>query len=154
MSITDFPAEVLLNQMLFMNYSDLQAFCSSNPIFNRICSDDYFWKVKIEHDFGMLTQYKPENITHRQQYRDLLQAKYPDPAAADGRLDLLILLLTKNLRPDQNGVNVAAANGHLEVLKYLNSLGLRPNQNGVNSAAANGHLEVLKWLKSLDLVPN
>ena len=132
--------------MLFMDYSTLTAFCSTNSIIHSICQDDYFWKLKIEHDFGMLTQYKPEAISYRQQYKDLMNTKDPNQAAMDDRIDLLMNLGIKNLYPDQYGANYSALYGQLEVLKWLAfTRNLYPNQDGVNYAAKYGHLEVVSF---------
>ena len=146
-----FTAELLLNKMLFMDYKTLTDFCSTNTAFSIACQDDYFWKMKVERDFGMVTQYKPNNITYRQQYKELMNATDPDKAAGDGRMDLLINFARKDLHPMKGGANLAAENGHLDVLKWLvETFRVYPDIDGALKAAEKGRLDVLQWMAGIE----
>ncbi len=48
--------------LLRMDYDSLRNSCMSNPEINLICQDEYFWKLKIEHDFGYAIQEMILNI--------------------------------------------------------------------------------------------
>jgi hypothetical protein len=139
--------EITSQILLTLNYKDLINACRTNRDFNKVCQDDYFWRLKVEHDYGMLTQYKPPNITHYQQYIDLMTTDDPNQAAREGRLDLLQWLAGRGVYAHQYIIDDVAENGHLEVLKWLaQTENIYPSQYGANYAAENGHLGVLKWL--------
>jgi len=145
-SMTNIP-EIMSQVLLQLDYKELVKSCQTNKDFNKVCQDDYFWKLKVEHDYGMLTRDKPLDITYRQQYVDFMTSKYPLLAVNQGRLDILKLLERKGIYPDRKAANYAAELGHLEILKWLAQiLGLYPDETGANYAAADGYLDILKWL--------
>jgi len=154
-SMTDIP-ELMMQFLLPLSHDDLMNACKTNTDFRRICQDDYFWKLKVEHDYGMVTQDKPASITYRQQYIGLLVIRDPNKAAERGRLDVLKWLAqAENVYPTLTGINLAAENGHLAVLQWLaQTKGLYPGQLAANSAASKGHLDVLKWIAQHDIYPN
>jgi len=140
--------EINWNILLQLDLTSLSRACQSSSAVNQICQNDSFWKAKVEYDFGSVSQYKPEEITYRQQYEDLIQATDPDQAALEGRLDKLVVLETKNRLPTQIGANWAAGGGHLHILEWLEARGILPNDHGAGYAAERGHINVLEWLES------
>jgi hypothetical protein len=145
-----------LDQLLLVNLplSSLKDVCQTNSYLNSICQDDYFWKLKVEHDFlPIITAFKPLDETYLEQYQYLLQIS-PNEAATDGRVDALILNEMKGILPNVWGANWAAENGHLNVLKWLEERKIFPNERGANFAAENGHLDVLEWLEEKGIRPN
>lgn len=147
-SITHIP-EITSKILLPLNYKDLIAACETNKDFDRVCRDDYFWKLKVERDYGDIVSDKPSNITYRQQYADLVNIRNPKRAARLGRLDILKWLAKHNIfaREYEYDASSAAIDGRLEILKWMIQTGSPfPSQYSINSVARNGHLEVLKWL--------
>jgi hypothetical protein len=152
--------EITSQILLSLNYDDLMNACRINKDFNKVCQDDYFWKLKVEHDYGILTQYKPLDITYREQYGDLhdintdilirddIPSDYTaNQAAGRGRLDILKLFASYGIYPDENAILAVVENGHLEILKWLaETKGLYPDQEGADFAAIHGHLKIVKWL--------
>jgi hypothetical protein len=155
-SLSAYVPEITSQILLSLDYEDLINACQTNKDFNKVCQDEYFWKLKVEHDYGMLTQDKPLNITYRQQYIDLMTIEDLKFAVLTGRLDLLKWLAKRGIYPDQRNANGAAYRGQLEVLKWLAQIrGVYPDQDGTNKAASMGRLEVLKWLaQTRDLYPD
>lgn len=156
--MTDFP-EIMMQILLPLDYESLINACQTNKDLDAICQDQYFWKLKVEHDYGSVTKDKPTNISYRQQYFDLViidnQEDAANDAAENGRLDILKWLAQRGVYPDvEIGVDLAAINGHLEVLKWLAQHNIYPDQEGVNGAAEKGYLEVLKWLAQRNLHPD
>jgi hypothetical protein len=158
-SLPTYP-EITSQILLSLPYKDLISACLTNKDFNKVCQDEYFWKLKVERDYGMLTQYKPTDITYSQQYIDLLDAKDPHPkpisdAARKDQLELSRLLaqggfngmMVVNL--DQQNANEAARNGRLDILQWLSQHNIYPDRAGTHYAAVRGHLEVLKWLAQM-----
>ncbi|GMF22177.1 unnamed protein product [Phytophthora lilii] len=72
-------------------------------------------------------------------------------AAANGHLDIVKLLVTKDMvYLDGQAFCDAAANGHLKVVRWLreNNLGWNMAYKAMDLAASNGHLEVMQYLHS------
>ena len=82
--------------LLDLDYQALARACQVNKKINKICQDDRFWKEKVRRDFGV-DQYKPEEITYQQQYRELIEAKDYISAIQKGRSDVLIALEKKGI---------------------------------------------------------
>lgn len=111
--------EIISQILLALDYKDLMNTCQTNKDFNEVCQDNYFWKLKVEQDYGTVTEDKPSNITHRQQYFDLMTINNQLWAVEKGRLDILKWLARNNIHLDQYTVNWAAAHGQLKILKWL-----------------------------------
>jgi hypothetical protein len=145
-SFTSVP-EIMFQILLSLNHKDLMNTRTINKDFNKVYRDDYFWKLKVEHDYGMVTEDKPPSITCRQQYLDLMTIKDPNKAAAKGRLDVLKWLAHTDAHLSQHSTNWVAANGRLKILKWLAETRNRyPEQIGVNWALMSNRSEVLKWV--------
>jgi hypothetical protein len=143
--------EITSRILLSLNYDDLLNACRINKDFNKVCQDDYFWKLKVEHDYGMLTKYKPTNITYHQQYVDLMTIDDPDGAAMNGRLDELQRLAQDDIYPGQEGIDEAANAGYLEISQWLaRTKNLYPSPGGILYAIGSGHLNILQWLDRIE----
>ena len=146
--LTNLP-EIYEETLLYLPYEDIITLCVSHPDLSYICSDNKFWRRKVRYDFSV-DHLKPEGISYRQQYRDLITFYDPNNVAEEGRLDILIVLNEKdNILPDEKGANWAARNGHLHVLEWLEKYNILPTVEGANWAAGHGELKVLEWLESL-----
>lgn len=141
------PTECIVQILLNLPYRDLLSYSSTHRLASQVCRDDYFWKLKVARDFKDAGQHKPTTISHREQYRDLISiGTYR--ASEIGRLDVLIALENKGIRPHQYESDLAAANGHLELLEWMESKGYpHPDLYGANEAAKNGQIKVLEWLE-------
>jgi len=53
-SLLSAPNEILMQYLLPLDGESLQNACRSFKLFNDICKDDYFWHMKVEHDFGII----------------------------------------------------------------------------------------------------
>ena len=158
--------------LLNLDYSSLLSACRVNVYLNSICQDDYFWRLKVERDFGAeVLPYKPQDENYAQQYRYLLNMSrkpkirldlslsksWDDPrilAIGNERIDALIILERYGIHFGKDDANQVAAQGRLEVLEWLAQRGILPNQTGANWAAEYGHLPILEWLGQRDILPN
>jgi len=146
--------EIDWNILLRLDSLSLTRACQTSPTVNQICQNEEFWRAKIRRDLGELDRYKPDEISYQKQYQDLIQAKDPNNAARDGRLDLLILLGSKNLFPDRLGIGLAAENGHLHVLQWLAESDIRLPRGIAFLAASSGRLNILQWLAEREILPD
>jgi hypothetical protein len=164
--------EITSQILLSLNYDDLMSACKINKDFNKVCQDEYFWRLKVEHDYGTpLAQYQLPNVTYKQQYVYLMSIKDPNRAAREGRLDILEWLARYNIFPDEDGANgvlewlteyYTESDGtnealkfrHMEVLKWLIQHNVDPDPYAVNDAAASDDYEMLEWLYELGVYPN
>ena len=129
----ELPIEPIVNILLNLPYKWVLSYCSTSREATQVCQNDYFWKLKVGHEYYPVSMYKPPNISYRQQYRDLINASDPNKAAKEGRLDLLVALDQKGIHPNQWGANYAAENGHLNVLEWMDQQGYpHPDQDGAN----------------------
>jgi len=141
---SELPVELQRLYLLKLPVPDIANYCAVNPSVHKICVDDYFWLLKVEHDFPGISQYKPENITYQQQFLDLLRITDPHDAAKEGRLDILIYLDSLGKLPDRE--SDTAENGHLDVLKWLKTKGIYYIETIVTSASKGGHINILEWV--------
>jgi uncharacterized protein YciI len=175
-SIEEVNQEILLN----LDYNSIISLCSTNKEYNRLCSQDYFWRRMVERDFNEVIQFKPVNITYKEMYKNLYYLKdayviekgdlyliawyhlkirslnkiNANLAARNGHLEVLSWLEQRGILADQIGADMAAENGQLEVLKWLEQKDIFPDKNGANMAAYNGHLKVLIWLEQRNIHPD
>jgi len=153
--------EIISQIILNLDYGDIVRLCRVNKDLNRMYRDEYFWKLKVEHDYGMFTEYKPSNITYRQQYVDLSIVSNDDPdpkiqkfhdrnntniAARKGRIDVLQWLAQYNIYPDSQAIETAAEKDHLGVFQWLMQHNIHPNQRITYYAAIGESLNTLEWL--------
>lgn len=63
-----------MDQQILMNLdpASLFAACQTNQYAQALCSDDFFWKEKIQRDYGPgVIRLKPADISYQQQYLDI-----------------------------------------------------------------------------------
>nr|QBK92123.1 MAG: F-box domain and ankyrin repeat protein [Pithovirus LCPAC304] len=49
--LMDLPYEVRMHVVVQMPYPDVLRFCATSTEAKKVCDDDYFWKLKVAHDF-------------------------------------------------------------------------------------------------------
>ena len=155
MEFTDLTAipEIYEETLIYLPYDDIMSVCRTHPDRSYICSDNRFWRRKVRRDFHV-ERLKPEGISYRQQYKDLITFNNPNRAAALGRLDILIVLKEKyNILPDEDGVRNAVFNNNLSVLKWLAEQGISLHVRDANIALHRRYLDILKWLKKQGIYP-
>jgi hypothetical protein len=120
-SLIAYIPEITSQVLLSLNYDTIMNICKTNRGFNRVCQDDHFWKLKVEHDYDLATQYKPSNITYRQEYIDLVTIKDPNSAAKMGMLYILEWFALHGRYPDldQDAINDIVKRGYLDVVRWL-----------------------------------
>lgn len=150
LSFTGLPE---LDSLILLNLDpkSLLNACQTNVQINQICQDDLFWRYKMENDYPELIEYKPKDLSFRQQYISLHQIKDPYRAINEGRLDILINL-------EREGVDLAKYNlvsladaavraGDFDILEWLDERGIRPTYKATQLAASFGMPEMLNWLE-------
>jgi len=160
------PYETQFNYLLYLPVTDIANYCSVNPHVANICTDDYFWQQKMDHDFPEISQYKPEDITYQQELFDLISMS-PNTGAEKGRWDVLLYLESQGKLPDHDGYVAAIKNGYVDVLEWLKSKNINsiPKnrflvQNNprvrqeANYAAMYGQVKVLDWLAQQGIFPD
>lgn len=149
MSLTGIP-EVDFQTLLNLDLISLQQVCQTNRYIQNICQDDYFWYLKVQHDFGDLVDYKPVNITYRQQYQTLSNPNLID-AIHNNRPDVLEVLKSQGKMPNIKAANAAAALGNFETLAWLAANNIYPNLDGAIEAAVQDNIQVLTWMNQREL---
>ena len=144
---SELPEEIQRLYLLKLPVPDIANYCAVNPSVHKICADDYFWLLKVDHDFHVY-EYKPKDITYQQQFLDLLRITNPNEAAKEGRLDILIYLDSQGQLPDRGGNSDAAFYGHLDVLKWLKTKGIYHIEDIIRGASWAGYINILEWLGS------
>lgn len=140
--------DILLN----LDPLSLMYVCRVNTYVNDICRDDYFWRQKVDRDYGEeVVRLKPSEETFQQQWNRLHRL---DPmnsqVAARGYLDELTVLEKSGNLPDQDDVYYAVKGGHIHVLDWLAQRGFVPDEEAVNEAVINGNIDILNWLEQRD----
>lgn len=113
--------------MLRLPYSEIIALGSTSKKFNELVSSEFFWKRKVQLDFGPVTEYRFPGETSKQQY----------------------LRIIKRIRTLQSKKNISSYQG--ELMKILSS-GRVPNIFDVERAIYDGDLEALKLLEEKNLL--
>jgi hypothetical protein len=63
--------EIALNMPL----EQLKFYCVNNDLFRSICTNQEFWKQRLQNEHPEIIQYKPENMTYGQYYTALEEGK-------------------------------------------------------------------------------
>jgi len=151
---SELPYEIQFNYLLYLPVTDIANYCKVSTHATNICTDDSFWKAKIDHDFPTISQYKPEGITYQQQFLDLLHDNSVRKATKEGRLDILLYLMSQGKFPGQVDAIFAAKNGHINILNMLESYKIYPTIVGADWAAMNGKVNSLEWLEARGILPH
>ena len=119
--------------LLQLDLESLEYMCSTNKYFYDICQNDYFWRLKVQHDFGDdVAQLKPLNDTFKKQYYYISDID-SDDAAKDGRLDAMIWMERDNRYMDLNTAMYAVIGGNLEILKLLAEMDIFPGEDDIEA---------------------
>ena len=140
--------EIIFQILLDSDYRDLTSYCLGNSNAYNICQDEYFWKQKLDKDYGGLRQYKPTNLTYQQQYVSLYNLPTLYQAINNSRFDQLMLLYNKGSVPDLRPLNTLVTKDDLEILKYYANKDILPDPTAYYYAAVNNRLNILDWLYS------
>lgn len=132
------------------NSADLRAACATNVAINMICQDERFWKERVEHWYPGPAQFKPHNISYRQQQEELDRTP---PYSTLDRPDLLLAVIDKGGQINRDAVGLMITYGRLAVLQALYRVGYSFNQRDLELAASSGELPVVQWLISIGLQP-
>jgi len=146
------PVEMQREYMLYLPVTDIANYCAVNPSVHKICTDDYFWLLKVDHDFHVY-EYKPEGITYQEQFLDLLASNSINGAAIQGRLDVMIYLTSQGAVPDKKTSNFATRWNRVNVREWLKQKGLNPDRDDAKTAIVYGSIDILNWLESNDVLP-
>jgi hypothetical protein len=170
--------EVNQQIILKLDYNSILSLCSTNKEYSKLCGQDYFWKRMVERDFRGVFEYKPENISYREMYRNLYQIKDiknilkkddlyliawyhlnihkvdANQIAMKGNLKVLKWLKEQRVLPDQWGADYAIQKRRSEVIKWMIEQGVLPSEASVNWIAEGGDLNLLIWLKEHGILPN
>jgi hypothetical protein len=148
--IEEVNQEILLN----LDYDSIISLCSTNKEYNKLCSQEYFWRRMVVRDFNEVIQFKPVKITYKEMYKNLYHLKDIKSAIEKGDLYLIAWYHLKIGPLNREEANLAVRNGHLEALEWLEQRGILPDERGANLAVWNGHLEVLIWVEHRGILPN
>lgn len=141
--------------MLIMINLDLPSLLQSTEVsqrYSQISSDNHFWKMKVDHDYGV-SRHKPDNETYKQQYKILYQIHTPNQAVDDDRLDSLIYFERNNQLPNINGANIAIYNNNKEILIWLHDRQIHPDVYGVDMALGRGLHDIVEYIITLGIHP-
>jgi hypothetical protein len=71
----DLPPEINYNIFYYLPIESILNACQSDPILSDICTDDIFWKNKFKYDYLKYIDSKPDEISWKQAYMDLVKNK-------------------------------------------------------------------------------
>ena len=166
--IMDLPYEVQRDFVVVqMPYPDVLRFCATSKAAKRICDDDYFWKLKIAHDF-------PENPVegHEGRWRELYKTYWKETSekliscARDGHLKCVESSLQLGVDPNfqtkyrDTALMRASEEGHLKVVQLLLKYGANPNiedsfgETALIEASSAGHTDIVQLLLEHGADPN
>lgn len=148
--------QIILNKL---DDNDLVNVCQTNHEADEICKDQNFWMNRILSkfpgvDIDILKEYKEYRTWSDYYIYDLRKLNFEyyelKQAANDGKLDHLIVLMSKIYYDVFDLAAGAAVNGHLDVLKYLvDKKGAdisKENDITLRYTSFNGHTDVVKYL--------
>ncbi len=140
--IMGLPYEVRMYIVVQMPYPDVIRFCATSKAAKIICDDDYFWKLKVQHDFPNEMKYIVEEL-HQGKWRKLYEKYWEESSekfvrcATDGHIDCVISWLQLGIDPDfQKGewtaLISASFQDRVDVVRVLLEYGANPNIQGKN----------------------
>lgn len=152
-----------LDRLILMDLDDLslsQA-CQVNQWLQQICSDDLFWRERLQRRFGheIMLMKKPRE-TYHQMYIRLAQLEYDEDqvgrSAEEGHLDEILLLYEAGVPMKWQDFIQAAIEGHLAVIEWaLNTLEPEPDggyrwvaepERFMRAAVYGNQLKLAQWL--------
>jgi hypothetical protein len=60
---------------LSLPFKKLKIYCVSSDLFRSICSNQEFWRIRLQNDFSNAVQYKPNDMTYGQYYTALVEKR-------------------------------------------------------------------------------
>lgn len=69
----DLPPEINYNIFYYLPIESILNACQSDPILSDICTDDTFWKNKFKYDYAEYIDLKPDEISWKHAYMDLVK---------------------------------------------------------------------------------
>ena len=144
--LTEYPSEVLYNILLNLSYPDILKYCSTNQRAKAICDDIYFWMIKLNHDFKIITpngrEYLPSQYVQKYPHSDTKgydiykrwnAFRDADPYTSrniqlqNGNFDILVFYI--DINQDDTSlqyliINSAVANNHISVLNHIIDINL------------------------------
>ena len=147
----------------YLNDKDLVSICNTSKRADKICKDENFWRNRIlvqypEVSPDIFKKYKGERKWADYYVHDLVKIKEKnaqdvlDYSAEDGRLDRVIIALSKGANINENddlALKLASERRQLEVVKYLINHGANihaEEDEALVSASHSGYLEIVKFL--------
>ncbi len=131
--LKELPPEMQLHVAVQLRYPDVVRFCATSTEAKRVCSTDYFWKLKSEHDFPN-EAVGPEG-KRRETYK-------------------------KHWEEAQEKFLGCARNGHIKCIESLLQLGIDLNfqakkgETALIGAAEWGYTDIVQMLLEHDADPN
>lgn len=113
-----------VDYLIYNKLDDLSLYrlCLSSKTKSEICKDDGYFKYRIRTYYGEnIVNNKPNNITYKQQYIDIIKVLYKDGIKGDrdpyyGRIDLLLAAnLIYGWKPDDFNMRSIAGQGDVTV---------------------------------------
>lgn len=72
-SFTYIPYEILLTEIFpHLSVRTINTLCSVNSLFNELCNDETLWKIKITNEYPTLLTQKPDTISWKNYYREIV----------------------------------------------------------------------------------
>src|SRR5579871_5147202 len=142
------------NILLDLDDIELINLCATNTRIGKFCSDDEFWRKKIEKKYPGVPiplQYQGDKKAFYVIIRNLSLRGLKMWAVMNDYLDILkyVYEIDKTLINSYTATDVAIL-GYLDILKWLHELDNKMiDQIIANVAAASGKIDVLKWLSEL-----
>nr|QBK92103.1 MAG: F-box domain and ankyrin repeat protein [Pithovirus LCPAC304] len=133
--LMDLPYELQREVVVKMPYPDVLRFCTTSKEAKKVYDDDYFWKLKVAHDFPK----KDDGEDYGGMWHDMYKTYWKE---------LQEKFLSK------------ARNGHMKCVESLLQLGVDPNtlgkweQTALMGASRNGYMDIVVLLLEHGADPN
>lgn len=151
MSLTGVP-EVDFQLLLQMALPELFRICQTNLYLNSICNDDYFWQMKVDHDYGAdVASLKHTLETYKEQYLRIYNTlKQPNYLQRQTLLDATIVLEKMGIAPNKWDAHYATMFGYIPKLEWLEQRGILPTADDARYVI---DIDTLRWLASRGILP-
>ncbi len=165
--IMDLPYEVRQYVVVQMPYPDVLRFCATSKESKKVCDDDFFWKLKVAHDFPKKASEGYEGMW-REKYKEYWQeiSEKLFDCAKDGHLKCVDSLLQFGIDPNiqdeirRTALYLASSRGHTDIVRVLLDHDANPDlqdwkQDSVLITASwLGHADIVKLLLDHDADPD
>nr|QBK92095.1 MAG: ankyrin repeat protein [Pithovirus LCPAC304] len=142
--LKELPPEIQLHMAVQMRYPDVVRFCATSTEAERVCSTDYFWKLKSEHDFPdkSVGSEGKRRETYKQYWQDA-QEKFLECARL-GHTECIESSLQLGIDPNfqnkfgETALLWAASYRHRDIVRLLLEYGAKPDIRSVTGRTALG----------------